>query len=105
MSVPPKKIKGIRDIPTLSGKCSQIFSPYKAYMKLAHLEMEKLRREKERESALLRIENLQENFQKIETEKRVLIEKLAEREEDIPVVSIFGKSPQKGKKGAFKLKY
>ena len=52
----PKRImRGVQDIRTLSGRADEGTIPYKAYMKLSILEMEKFRRGKEKQSALEKV--------------------------------------------------
>lgn len=72
MSIPKKNLKGVQDIRTMAGKVEAAV-PYKAYMKLSALEMEKFRRGKERESALHRVSNIDARFKEIESEKAELL--------------------------------
>ena len=58
MPIPKKNMRGLQDIRTLSGNVDQTVIPYKAYMRLSCLEMEKFRRGKERESAMHRVNNI-----------------------------------------------
>lgn len=71
-----KNIRGLQDIHTLSGKANQVFQPYKAYMKISGLEMEKARLGKERESAICRVKNIDERFSEIENEKTGVLEEI-----------------------------
>jgi hypothetical protein len=73
-------MRGLQDIRTLSGKVDQAFIPYKGYMKVSCLEMEKLRRGKERESAMQRVKNIDARFREIEAEKAALLQTLKERD-------------------------
>ena len=73
MSIPKRNIRGLQDIPTNSGKVDQICAPYKAHMRISHLEMEKVRRNKEKESAMARVKNIDKRFQEIEAEKESLL--------------------------------
>ncbi len=43
--------RGLRDIPTLSGRVDRVSLPYRAYLKISCLEMEKVRRARERVAA------------------------------------------------------
>jgi len=74
MAIPKRSIRDLKDIRTHSGRINQLFQPYKAYMKISCMEMEKLRRGKERESAMLRVKNIDARFQEIEAEKSELLE-------------------------------
>ena len=76
MAIPKRNIRGLQDIRTLSGSVDQLSEPYKAFMRISCLEMEKLRRGKEKESALNRLNNIDERFQEIEVEKDVLLQTL-----------------------------
>jgi hypothetical protein len=76
MAVTEKKLRGLQDIRTLSGKGSQALPPHKAYMKLACLEMEKVRRGEERSSALARVRNIDARFSDIDVEKEALLDSL-----------------------------
>ena len=52
MGIPKRAVRGLQDIRTLSGSVDQSTIPYRAYMKVSCLEMEKLRRQQERASAM-----------------------------------------------------
>lgn len=76
MSLPRKSM---RDIKTLSGKVDRIANPYMAYMQITCLEMEKVRKGREKESALKRLQDLDARLDEIEREKAALLHALAER--------------------------
>ncbi len=76
MALLKKKLRGLQDIRTLAGRVDQASVPYKAYMKLSSLEMEKLRRGEEKASALHRVKNIDTRFREIEKEKAGLLEVL-----------------------------
>jgi len=80
MPLPPKNIRGLQDIRTHSGRVDESHLPPKAYLKIACLEMEKVRRGKERESAACRIENIDARFHEIAAEKAKLLRSLSEQE-------------------------
>ena len=70
----PKRImKGVQDIKTLSGRSDEGTIPYKAYMKLSILEMEKFRRGKEKQSALERVHHIDQRFRDIEGERQKIM--------------------------------
>ncbi len=70
MAIPKK---GLKDIRTLAGRVNQAYSsPYKAYMQLCCLEMEKFRRGKEKESAMHRVKMIDDRFEEIEAEKAAI---------------------------------
>jgi hypothetical protein len=72
------RIKGVRSLRTWSGKIGQVAVPYRAYMQITCLEMEKARRSSERQSASRCIEEIDARLQEIETEKVKLLASLPE---------------------------
>lgn len=80
MAVPEKKIRGLQNIRTLSGRDSQALAPHKAYMRIACLEMEKARRGEEKSSALARVAKIDARFNDIDAEKEVLLDSLAQQD-------------------------
>ena len=76
MALPKRTIRGLQDIHTHSGRVDETHQPYKAYMKIAALEMEKARRNKERESANKRIQDIDTRFKDIEDEKQKIVQAL-----------------------------
>lgn len=75
MAVPGRTVKDIR---TNSGRVDQISQPYRAFMRISALEMEKARRGMERKSAMERIDQIDARFREIEGEKKVLLGALGE---------------------------
>jgi hypothetical protein len=65
-------MRSVQDIKTLSGRANEGSVPYKAYMKLSILEMEKFRRGKERQSAMDRIHHIDQRFRDIEVARQEL---------------------------------
>ena len=63
-------MRGVQDIRTLSGRADEGAIPYKAYMKLSILEMEKFRRGKEKTSALDRVHHIDQRFLDIEAARQ-----------------------------------
>jgi hypothetical protein len=84
MAIPKSNIRGLQDIRTLSGRVDQTSFAYKAYMKIACLEMEKVRRGKERESASFRVKNIDARVKEIEDEKASLLQAQAKRDKERP---------------------
>ena len=80
MSLAKRNIRGLQDIRTHSGRVDETHLASKAYLKVACLEMEKVRRGKERESAACRIENIDARFDEIAAEKAALLRSLNEQE-------------------------
>jgi hypothetical protein len=73
-------MRGLRNLQTLSGKVDQMSIPYRAYMQITCLEMEKARREAERRSAGQRIAEIDARMREIETEKAEILKRLSEVE-------------------------
>jgi hypothetical protein len=69
-------IRGLQNIRTHSGTSSQVSEPYKAFLRIGSLEMEKARRGKEKESAMLRVQNIDSRFRDIDAEKEELLESM-----------------------------
>ena len=70
MAVPNRGLKNIR---TLSGRVDAGALPYRGYMQITCLEMEKVRRSSERNSAARRIREIDLRLQEIEQEKQLLL--------------------------------
>jgi len=66
-------MRGVQDIRTISGRVDERSIPYKAYMKLSILEMEKYRRGKEKSSALDRVDHIDQRFRDIEVERQEIM--------------------------------
>lgn len=66
-------IRGLQDVRTISGSIDDRSVPFRAYMKLSVLEMEKFRRGKERLSALAKLRDIDERFKDIDAEKREIL--------------------------------
>ena len=107
MSISKRNIRSLQDLRTLSGRIDQASTPYKAYMKLSCLEMEKCRRSKERESAMQRVKNIDARFREIEADKAALLQTLKERNcgnsDNAPGVE--PKPALRRNTGGFKFKY
>jgi hypothetical protein len=69
-------MRGVQDIRTISGRVDERSIPYKAYMKLSILEMEKYRRGKEKSSALDRVDHIDQRFRDIEVERQEIMNTL-----------------------------
>ena len=66
-------MRGVQDIRTRSGSADEGAIPYKAYMKLSILEMEKFRRGKEKTNALEMVQHIDQRFQDIEVERQKIM--------------------------------
>lgn len=78
MTIPPRNLKSLQDIRTHAGRVETAAIPYKAFMKMSCLEMEKFRRERERKSAMTRVDNIDKRFREIEAEKASILSRLSE---------------------------
>jgi hypothetical protein len=102
-------LRGVQEIRTRSGSVDDGEIPYKAYMKLSILEMEKFRRGKERKSALDRIHHIDQRFQDIEVERQKIIAALESK--GIRRLSLAGmeqqsaSTPARPAIGPFKIRY
>ena len=109
---PPKRIiRGVKDIRTRSGTPDQVIVPYKAYMAITALEMEKFRRETERENLTLRLDNVNARLETVESEKEVLLRRLGKEAGGRPARRPIRSSrpvrdcPAAGQAGGVKLQY
>jgi len=109
MPSPKKPIRGLQNIRTRSGTSDQVSEPYKAFLRIGALEMEKSRRGKEKECAVIRVRNIDARFQEIEAEKAELLEGLGaiERTHARPgnTTERPAPSPSARQKGGFKISY
>lgn len=60
--------KGLADVRTLSGRVDQDHLTYRTYFKLGALEMQRLRKQKEKDAALYRITDINESLSLINNE-------------------------------------
>ena len=70
----PIPSRGLNSIRTHSGRVDQAALPYRAYMQVTCLEMEKTRRVRERASAAERIARIDVRLQEIEAAKKELLQ-------------------------------
>ena len=85
MALSKRNTRGLQDIPTISGKVDPKNVPYKAYMRISNLEMEKARRGMERKSALHRVKMIDSRFREIEAEKASLLQAIGEQKINDPI--------------------
>ena len=102
-------MRGVQDIKTRSGSADEGAIPYKAYMKLSILEMEKFRRGKEKTSALERVHHIDQRFRDIELERQKIITALEAKGVRRPVPGPRGpEGPTEAPRtttGPFKIRY
>ncbi len=68
--------RGLKNLRTLSGRVAQVAVPYRSYMQITCLEMEKARRGAERKAASRHIADIDARLREIEKEKVRLLEAL-----------------------------
>mgnify|MGYP001395851663 CR=1 FL=1 len=108
MAISSKPRRGLQDINTNAGKVRQAAIPYKAFMRLSCLEMEKFRRARERASAMNRVNNIDARFAEIDAEKSAILISMGEKEAAREVSSPVRAEPKPVTKmtaAPFKLKY
>ena len=74
MAIPTK---GLNQLRTLSGRVDQLSLPYRSYMQITCLEMERARRNMERKSASQRVALIDARIQEIEKSKQDLLQAVA----------------------------
>ena len=105
MSIPKRNMHGLQDILTHSGKVDQLYEPYKIHMRISHLEMEKIRRNIEKRSAMHRVKNIDKRFQEIEAEKEALLGILDQQNNGNSIVKPETKTGPCNDSKGFRLKY
>ncbi|MHC1713317.1 MAG: hypothetical protein AB9872_14320 [Solidesulfovibrio sp.] len=68
--------RGLRDIRTLSGRVGKVNAPHNAFMRISHIELEKVRRNREKEAASRLIADIDERLEEIEVEKAEILRNL-----------------------------
>lgn len=87
MAIPKSILRGVEHIRTHSGNADPAYRPYKAYLRIACLEMERARRGKERDASTFRVNTIDARAQEIDAEKDRLLKEIGERAPDpVPVV-------------------
>jgi hypothetical protein len=98
----------LQNLRTFAGKGGDEFNPYKAYLRIGCLEMEKARRQAEKDSAMQRISSIDERFREIDAEMGGLLRSLAEhgRRGQQPRSPAATAGPARGRReGNFTIKY
>ena len=105
MAIPSK---GLNQIRTLSGRVDQLSLPYRSYMQITCLEMERARRNMERKSAGQRIALIDARIEEIERAKLELLQAVAAGGEAAPPARLPGlevKLAPRRSTGGFKIRY
>jgi hypothetical protein len=100
-------MKGLNNIRTLSGRVDQVSLPYRSYMQITCLEMEKARRDMERKSASQRIAVIDARLDQIEKAKQELLQVLATPGHGVPgpLSGLDLKPAPRRSAGGFKVRY
>lgn len=104
MAIPSRGVKNLR---TFAGRVDQVAIPYRAYMTVSCLEMEKARRNQERKSARQRITDIDVRIAEIEAQKAALLRSAGDVIQHKPLddgTSEPRPAPRQGKR-EFKIKY
>jgi len=104
MRASQKRMRAVQDIRTLSGARNHLTQPHRGYMRIACLELERFRRNKERESATSRVQQLDARFREIEVEQAA-IQEMLNKEKAAPGSSRLSSSSVETRKTGFRLKY
>ncbi len=104
MAIPSK---GLNQIRTLSGRVDQLSLPYRSYMQITCLEMERARRGMERKSASQRIALIDARLEQIEKAKQELLQAVAGagRGESVRMPGLELKPAPRRSTGGFKIRY
>jgi len=100
--------KGLTNIRTLSGRVDQLSLPYRGYMQITCLEMERARRAMERKSASQRIALIDARIEEIERAKQELLRAVAAEGQAAPPTRLPGlevKPVPRRSTGGFKIRY
>ena len=102
------KTKGLQAIRSMSGLITETSHPHRKFLKLAILEMERARRDKEKTSAKNRVETIDARLAEIEAESKDLLQLCstieANKRSDMPA-SQHKPSSARQVKSKFRLKY
>lgn len=104
MAIPTK---GLNNIRRLSGRVDQLSLPYRSYMQITCLEMERARRGMERKSASQRIALIDARLEQIDKDKQELLQALATSGLGAParVPGLELKPAPRRSAGGFKIRY
>ena len=94
--------KGLTDIRTHSGTVKDTIIPHKAHLRLCHIEMEIIRRNKEKKAAQQRIADIEARLQEIAAEKIILLQVVEGKDDVSPRPRLTGRQPSTG---GFKVRY
>ena len=104
MRTAQKRMRTVQDVRTLSGARNNLSQPHRGYMRIACLELERFRRNQERESATGRVRQLDARFREIEAEQALILDMLG-KDKAAPGSRRPSSSPVEAQKAGFRLKY
>jgi hypothetical protein len=104
MAIPTKGVSNIR---TLSGRVDQLSLPYRTYMQITGLEMEKARRGMERKSASQRVAQIDARLGQIEKDKQELLQAVTTSGQRLPgrLPGLEVRPTPRRSAGGFKIRY
>ena len=105
MAIPSR---GLNQIRTLSGRTDQLSVPYRSYMQISCLEMERARRNTERKAASQRIALIDARIEEIDKAKQELLQAVAADGQGAPARLPGGlevKPVPRRSMGGFKIRY
>jgi hypothetical protein len=104
MAIPTK---GVNQIRSLSGRVDQLSLPYRTYMQITCLEMEKARRGMERKSASQRIAQVDARLEQIEKAKQELLQAVTPAGQRVPgrLPGLDVRPAPRRSAGGFKIRY
>jgi hypothetical protein len=107
MPLPNKTLRSLSSIRTRSGTPDGTILPYKAYMVITTLEMEKFRREAEQAKLLTRFEFIKSRLQFIASEKAEILRRLDRGQSPEPIgkPSLKRSAPPVPTRSRFTMKY
>jgi hypothetical protein len=99
--------KGLTNIRTLSGRVDQLSLPYRSYMQITCLEMERARRGMERKSASQRVALIDARVEQIDKAKQELLQAVATSGQGVParLPGLELKPTPRRSAGGFKIRY
>ena len=100
----PIPLRGLRTVRTLAGRVDRLGVPHRLHLRIACLEIEKVRRATERTTASRRVTELDARLREIEAEEAALLQGLARRKgAGAPGVKIL--PTMRGSAGALRIRY
>ena len=99
--------RGLTNMRTLSGRVDQVTLPYRAYMQITCLEMERSRRDTERKAASKRVREIDARLGEIDKEQKELLRAVADPKKAgssrLPGLELKPARPKSA--GGFKIRY